>query len=156
MLTIKLKPLVISILIPLAVGGLSAWLSMDGMREYSQTAVQPPLSPPMWLFPVVWSILYILMGISSYIIYMKNPQNGSNALPIYAAQLIVNFFWSIIFFRFKLYFLAFLWLLLLIGLVIAMIVSFSRISKLAGYLQIPYLVWLVFAGYLNYMVFMLN
>jgi len=153
-MVIKLKPLVISVLIPLLVGGLSALLSMDGMREY-MSGPKPPFSPPDIVFPIAWTLLYTLMGISAYLVYMKKPENSS-AFLLYGLQLAVNFFWSIIFFTFKNYVLAFVWLLLLIVLVIAMIISFWRVSKVAGYLQIPYLLWLIFAAILNFGVIMMR
>lgn len=145
--------LVISILIPLAVGIASALLSGD-MSD--STFNKPPLSPPAYLFPVVWTILYILMGISSYIIYSSNNQNKDTAITSYAIQLFFNFFWSIIFFKFAQYLLAFIWLLILIALIIRMIYQFYKIKPLAAYLQIPYLLWCLFAAYLNFMIYRLN
>lgn len=143
---------IISILIPLAVGMLSALLSRNIMTTYSSLA-KPPLSPPSFVFPIVWTILYILMGISSYLIYISNSELSTKALKIYAIQLVFNFFWSIIFFRFDMYLLAFLWLLIMIFLIIWMILIFFKINKTAGILQIPYLIWCLFAAYLNYMIF---
>lgn len=154
----KIKPYVISILIALAVGGLAAWLTMDSMDVYG-TINKPSLAPPGWLFPVVWGILYVLMGISSALVYINNtvsPQEKASALKIYGLQLIVNFFWSIIFFNMQNYLFAFIWLLLLWVLIIVMIVRFARIKPIAGYLQIPYLLWVTFAGYLNLMIYLLN
>lgn len=151
----KLKPFIISILIPLAVGFISSYLSMDGMNDYNNL-VKPDISPPNWVFPIVWTILYILMGISSYIIYKSNSPYSKPALKIYAIQLIVNGLWSIIFFNYQMYLLAFIWLILLIILVVIMMFRFSKISKVAAYLQIPYLIWLLIAGYLNFSVYLLN
>lgn len=154
----KIKPYIISILIALAVGGLSAFLTKNSMAEYKNIN-QPPLAPPMILFPIVWSILFILMGISSAIIYTKrdvNHQEAVSGLIIYVLQLIVNFFWSIIFFNMRAYLFAFIWLLLLLILIIMMIVQFRKISPAAAYLQIPYLLWVTFAGYLNFMIYLLN
>jgi len=113
--------------------------------------IQPPLAPKAILFPIVWTILYILMGISAYIIDEKN-----GSLTLYYIQLFVNAMWSIIFFVFKLRFLAFIWIILLIVLVVIMIKNFLKINKTAGYLQIPYLLWLIFASYLNLGVYLLN
>lgn len=146
--------LLISILIPLATGTLSGLLSKN-MAKYSSLN-KPFLSPPSFVFPVVWIILYILMGISSYIIYTSNHTGKSNALKIYVLQLFFNFCWSIIFFRFSLYFLAFLWLIVFIILIIKMLKQFYVISPLAAYLQIPYLVWCLFAAYLNFTIFIKN
>lgn len=150
----NLSTLVISILIPIAVGSISALLS-GNMNIYS-TLNKPPLSPPGFIFPIAWTILYILMGISSYIIYMSQSPNREKALKIYAAQLAINFFWSILFFGFSQYFLSFLWLVLLIAVIIVMIREFYQISPLAAWLQLPYLLWCVFAAYLNFMIFRLN
>ncbi len=154
----KIKPYVIFVAIALGVGGLSALLTRNSMQEY-QNINQPPLSPPMIVFPIVWSVLFILMGISSAIIYTKGKEDKANtysALRIYGLQLIVNFFWSIIFFNMQAYLFAFIWLLLLWVLIIMMIVQFKRINTAAAYLQIPYLLWVTFAGYLNLMVYILN
>lgn len=154
----KIKPYVISLIISLSVGGLSAILTKDSMELYKNIR-QPALAPPGVVFPIVWTILFILMGISSAIIYIhkqKNPQAASAGLRIYVIQLIVNFFWSIIFFNFRAYLFSFIWLLILIGLIISMIYQFKKISNLAAYLQIPYLIWVLFAGYLNIMIYFLN
>ena len=146
--------LIISILIPVAVGTLSAFFSRN-MSLYS-TINKPPISPPGFIFPIVWIILYILMGISSYLVYESNNPNKRNALKTYATQLFFNFWWSIIFFRFSLYLFAFLWLLALILLISVMIYQFYQIKKLSSYLQIPYLLWCLFAAYLNFMIYSLN
>lgn len=146
--------LFISILIPLAVGALSSLIS-GNMSMYS-TLNKPPLSPPAIVFPVVWTILYVLMGISSYIIYTSDSSQKSHALKIYGLQLFFNFCWSIIFFGFNQYLFAFLWLLVLIILICLMISAFYKISPAAAYLQIPYLIWCIFAAYLNFMIYQLN
>jgi benzodiazapine receptor len=151
----KLKPLLLSILISIGVGTLSAFFTMNSMDIYTDLA-KPALSPPGFVFPIVWTILYILMGISAYLIYSSNSPDKNKALLIYAAQLIVNAMWSIIFFSLQRYLLAFIWLLLLLFLIILMIVSFSKINKTAAYLQIPYLIWVIFAGYLNLSVYLMN
>jgi tryptophan-rich sensory protein len=119
---------------------------------------QPPLSPPGWLFPVVWTILFILMGVSNYLVETSDVSNEekSNAILIYNYQLIVNFLWPIFFFNFGWYLFAFIWLLLLWILVFVMIRKFHNISELAAYLNIPYLIWLTFAAYLNIGVWWLN
>ena len=151
----KIRPYIISIAIALGVGIISALLTKGGMEAY-QNINKPPLNPPMIAFPVVWTILFILMGISSAIIYTKNKAASRNALIIYAVQLAINFFWSIIFFNMQAYLFAFIWLILLWGLIIAMIIEFKKIDLLAAYLQIPYLLWVTFAGYLNFMTYILN
>lgn len=146
--------LIIAILIPLAVGSLSSLLS-GNMDTYAMMN-RPSISPPAIVFPIVWTILYILMGISSYLIYQSENENKEKALRIYALQLFFNFLWSIIFFGFSQYFFAFIWLLALIVILIIMIYEFYKISPLAAYLQIPYLLWCIFAAYLNYMIYQLN
>lgn len=154
----KIKPYVISIAIAFAVGGLSSLLTKNNMEVYN-TINRPALAPPMWLFPVVWSILFILMGISSALIWVKRGENREeafSALRVYGLQLVVNFFWTIIFFNMQAYLFAFIWLILLWVLIIIMIVQFRKISPLAGWLQIPYLLWVTFAGYLTLMIYLLN
>lgn len=152
-MNINWKNLITAISIPLAVGGLSALLTGDGMQSF-QTVNQPPLSPPAWLFPLVWTILYILMGIASYLVVRK--EGSSKALTLYAIQLIFNFFWSVWFFGFGWYLFSFLWLICLWVLILATLISFYRISKPAGYLLLPYLLWVTFAGYLNLGVYLAN
>ena len=140
-----------------AVGGLSAWLSREGMKAYSETVAQPPLSPPMWLFPVVWGILFLLMGYSAGRIYLASEsRERSRGLNLFVAQLIINFFWSLIFFNAQAFGLAFVWLILLWVLVLLMILTFRKVDPLAAWLQIPYLLWLTFAAYLSAGVWYLN
>lgn len=146
--------LIISILIPLTVGALSALIS-GNMSAYA-TLNKPALSPPSFIFSIVWTILYILMGISAYLIYSSNSANKGNALKIYALQLFFNFGWSIIFFGFSQYLLAFLWLVVLIILICIMIKQFYAINPIAAYLQIPYLLWCLFAAYLNLSIYLNN
>ena len=143
--------------LPLLVGGLAGLITNDSMMTF-QSLNQPALSPPEWLFPVVWTILYILMGIASYLVLASedNSDTVNIALKFYIAQLAVNFFWPIFFFTFDLYLFSFFWLLLLIVLVICTIVLFAQISRPAAYLMIPYLLWLIFAGYLNLSIYLLN
>ncbi len=147
------RQLVFAILIPLAVGTLSAWLTKDSMMAFASVR-QSALTPPAWLFPLVWTILYILMGTASYLIYQKAP--SSNAILFYALQLFFNFFWSIWFFNCGWYLFSFFWLLCLWILILFTILSFYKISKPAAYLLLPYLLWVTFAGYLNLMVYLLN
>lgn len=154
---IKLKELIIAVAIPLLVGALSALLTSDSMQSFEQIN-KPPLSPPGWLFPVVWTILYVLMGIASYLIYTAKYSAGmaGNALLFYMLQLILNFFWSIIFFNWEAYLFAFIWLIVLLALIIVTTVKFYRISRPAAYLMIPYILWVAFAGYLNLGIYLLN
>jgi len=140
-----------------AVGALSGWLTMDAMVAYGQTILQPPLAPPGWLFPVVWTVLYGLMGIGAARIYLTTSSKmRSLGLNLFVVQLVVNFFWSPIFFNLLAFGLAFFWLLLLWGLVLWMILVFWKVDPLAAKLQIPYLIWLTFAAYLNLGVWYLN
>ena len=154
----KVRSFIIAIIIPLAVGGLSALLTMGSMDLY-ETIIQPPLAPPAILFPIVWTILYTLMGISSGIIY--NSQNGTeaarnNALAVYALQLFINFIWSIVFFNLRAFLPAFVLILVLWVLIIVMIIRFYKIDKTAALLQIPYLLWVTFAAYLTLAIYILN
>lgn len=160
---INWKSLIICLILPLAVGGLSALLIKNDMEFYLQVK-KPPLSPPSLLFPIIWGLLYFLMGISSYLILNERERENDSqketqirsALWIYGLQLGVNFFWPLFFFQMRAYLVAFLWLLLLIVLVIWLIRSFYRIKPVAAYLQIPYLIWILFASYLNFGVYWLN
>ena len=151
---IQWKRLILCIAIPLAVGGISALLTSSGMETF-QALNKPPLSPPGWLFPVVWTLLYILMGIASYLVLTSGKPSRS-ALTFYGLQLLFNFFWSIIFFNLERYLFAFVWLIALLILIFITTVLFYKISKPAGYLMIPYLLWVAFAGYLNLFIYLLN
>lgn len=151
------KLLAVCILIPLAVGVLSSVLSGRGMEQFSQMN-QPPLSPPGWLFPVVWTILYVLMGVASWLIITSNVSDEEKyrALFVYGLQLAANFLWPIFFFRFGWYFFSFLWLLLLWVLIFRNWDMFREISRPAGVLLVPYLLWVTFAGYLNLAISLIN
>ena len=139
------------------VGILSGWLSRQGSQYFSENVVQPPLSPPAIVFPIVWTILYALMGIGAARIWLSEPsQARSRGLNLFIAQLVVNFFWRLIFFNAQAYGFAFIWLLLLWVLVAWMTYTFSKTDKLAALLQIPYLLWLTFAAYLSAGVWYLN
>lgn len=152
-----IKPYLFWIFLTEAVGAFSGFLSRSGMANYMATAVKPPLSPPGWVFPVVWGILYALLGIGVGMVCKCKPSPRQNrGINLYIAQLVVNFFWSLIFFNAQAFGFAFLWLLLLQVLVVAMALTFQKLRPPAGALQIPYLLWLLFAGYLNYGVWILN
>lgn len=151
------KPYVFWILLAEAVGALSGWLSREGSEVFSQTVIQPPLSPPAILFPIVWTILYALMGIgAAQVSLTPSSPERSRSLNLVVIQLVVNFFWSLIFFNAQAYGFAFLWLLLLWVLVLLMILAFRKVDPLAAWLQIPYLLWLTFAAYLSFGVWYLN
>lgn len=150
----KYKNLIISVLIPNIVGGLSALLSQ--ISSNINTFNKPSFTPPAIVFPIVWTILYVLMGISSYLVSKSVNEDKNKALIIYGIQLFINFIWSIIFFRFKAFLLAFITILILLLLVLIMTYKFYKINKLAGILQIPYIVWLILATIITYNVFLLN
>lgn len=154
---INWKQLLSSIAIPLLVGALAGLFTRNAMMNF-ELLEKPPLSPPGWLFPVVWTILYTLMGISAYLIKTAdaNEKEKADALSIYFYQLVVNFLWSIFFFNFEWYLFSFIWLVLLWILIVQMIRQFYEISKTAAYLNIPYLLWVTFAGYLNFAIWWLN
>ncbi len=157
--TIQLKPLIISLLIPLLLGGaVGIFLSVTAQFDTYEQLFKPPLSPPEWLFPVVWSVLYFLMGVSSYLIMTSDSSKGQkeDALWQYFVQLGINLIWPILFFYFELRLGSFIWIIVLLAAVFKMIVDFWRISKPAAILQIPYLIWLLFATYLNGAIFLLN
>lgn len=152
------KPLlIICIAIPLIVGAVSALLSGGGMDVFASVN-KPPLALPAWIFPLAWTLLYTLMGISSYLILTSGASQKAiqGAMNIYVLQMLVNFLWPTFFFNFKWYLFAFFWLVLLWLLVLLMIWKFKDISKLAAILNIPYLLWLTFAGYLNFSIWLLN
>lgn len=149
------KKLTASIAIGLGTGLFSVLLTLGNFKAYS-ALLQPPLAPPGWLFPVVWTILYILMGVSAYLVYECDTKEKYIGLAVYVLQLIFNFLWLIIFFNIRNLLFAFVWLVFLWILVLAMTISFYKVNKTAGLLQIPYLLWVTFAGYLNIALYILN
>ena len=145
------------ILLAEGVGLLSGLLTRNQTRLYGDTFIQPPLSPPAIVFPVVWTILYALMGIGAARVYRSEPSAPRRrGLLLFLLQLFFNFFWSILFFNLQNFALAFLWLLALWALIIGMILSFREADETAAYLQLPYLLWVTFAAYLNLGVWLLN
>lgn len=148
------KKLTASIAIGLGTGLLSVLLTLGNFKAYS-ALLQPPM-PPEWLFPIVGGILYILMGVSAYLVYECDTEEKYIGLAVYVLQLIFNFLWLIIFFNIGNLLFAFVWLVFLWVLVLAMAISFYRVNKTAGLLQIPYLLWVTFAGYLNVALYILN
>ena len=148
----------VAVAIPLAVGILSALLTKNNMDIYAELN-SPPLSPPSFLFPVVWTVLYVLMGISSALIWKRRSQSISAAdtgLGVYALCLAFNFAWSIIFFNMRAFAFSFLWLTALILLIVLTIIFYRKVSPAAAYLQIPYLIWCSFAWSLNLGIWILN
>lgn len=154
----KRKPYIISIAIALAVGALLAFLTRNNINIY-HCINKPAFSPPAILFPIVWTILYVLMGISSARIWLQknnHPYEVMDALLSYALQLIFNFFWAIIFFNMRTFLFSFIWLVVLWTSVLKMTFKFSVLDKIAAYLNIPYALWVTFVGYLNFMIYLLN
>ena len=154
---INIKSLIISIAIPLALGGVSALITAGSMEDFAALK-KPPLSPPGWLFPTVWTVLYVLMGIASYLVLRSQsaPEEKRSALKVYFIQLAFNFLWSPIFFTLGAYELAFLWLVILLAMIVATALRFWHIDKRAGALMLPYVLWVSFAAYLNLAIAGLN
>ena len=150
---IKILIYIKSILVPLLLGAIVGFITSSFMDN--SMLVQPSFAPPAILFPIVWSILYTLMG-ASYGILKVNSLTDDKTNTIYYSQLFVNALWSFFFFVFEWRLFAFLWILLLIVLVILMIVKFYKKNKVAGLLQIPYLLWIIFASFLNLSIYLLN
>lgn len=149
--------LALCLAVPLGVGGLSALLTRGSMAAFAALQ-KPPLAPPGWLFPVVWSILFLLMGCASWrVLGSGGPEREiRRALGLYGVQLGFNFLWSILFFDLGWYLFAFLWLAALFCLILATARRFRRLSPPAGWLLLPYLLWVLFAGYLNLGIWYLN
>ncbi len=154
---INKRLLVSCIALPLLVGGAAALLTRESMQVFEMVN-KPPLSPPAWLFPVAWTLLYSLMGLATYFMLTATAENQEKkqALSVYIYQLVVNFLWPTFFFNLQWYLFSFLWLLLLWVLVLVTLLRYYNISKIAGYLLVPYLVWLTFAAYLNLGIWLLN
>lgn len=151
----KAKPYIFSILLALTVGGLSALATAGNMNVYDKINT-PPLSPPGWLFPVVWTILYILMGVSAAIVFTSDSKKKDDALFIYAVSLVLNFSWSIFFFNMQSFIVSFIILVALWLSIMITIIKYYKINKAAAWLQLPYLLWVTFAGYLNFAIILLN
>ena len=140
-----------------AVGVFAGIIIKDGVKIYSEAITKPPLSPPSWVFPVMWSVLYALMGYCAARVSLSKPsKDRRRALYYYAAQLAFNFLWSIIFFNAQAFLIAFIWLAILWVLIFLTMRQFGKIDSLSGKLMIPYLIWVSFAGYLNLGVWLLN
>ncbi len=151
------KPYVFFVLLTEAVGGLSGFLTRKGTELYKTAIIKPPLSPPSAVFPIVWTILFALMGIGAAQIWMAPPSNArTRSLVLFAVQLVFNFFWSIIFFNLQNYGFALVWLIALWVLILVMCLSYREVDRLAAWLQIPYFLWVTFAAYLNLGVWILN
>ena len=139
------------------VGLVSAVFTRGAVRAYNTEIIKPLLSPPAVVFPVAWTVLYALMGYGAAVVYLSPKSEArTKGLYLFVIQLGLNFCWSFIFFTFRAWGTAFAWLVVLLGLVVVMAVMFRKVDSLAGIIQIPYVIWLVFAGYLNFSVWMLN
>ncbi len=149
---IEWKPLLFFLLYTFVLAGLGTWLG----SPTTEGLVKPPLAPPDWLFPIVWTILYALMAIAAYLVFVSNDMDRGQPLRLYLLQVIVNVLWPAIFFRLEWRLFAFLWLLLLLALVVLTAVGFRPISRTAFRLMLPYIAWLLFAGYLNLGYYLLN
>ncbi len=146
-----------SVLLAEAVGLLAALLTRRGVELYEAAAVKPALTPPAWVFPAVWAVLYALMGIGAARVRL-NAEAGlcRRSMRLYLAQLAVNFLWPVLFFTARAYGAAFLWLVLLWTLIVWMTLTFREADRTAAWLQLPYLLWVFFAGYLNLGAWLLN
>lgn len=158
----KIKPFIlpylVAIAIPITIGILSAALTKDNMEVY-RTLITPPLAPPSWLFPIAWGILFVLMGVSSGMIYThryRNIDDTKKGIGWYAASLVLNFSWSIVFFNLQATFFALLILIALLYTIIRTIFEYRKVWPISAYLQIPYAIWVVFAGYINAGIWLLN
>jgi tryptophan-rich sensory protein len=154
----RIKPYLIGTLVPLAVGGLSALLSGAGEGFY-ETVNLPAFAPPALLFPIVWSILFLLMGYSSVTVFLHRERDRSHALDglvLYTASLVVNFFYPIFFFRFRFFLFSFFWLILLLSLVLLTVWKYAKVSRAAARAQLPYAAWVAFACVLTLAIFLLN
>lgn len=148
------KKLIIIMLVTFVVGSFFTFFTMNNMDIYNE--LTKPFNVPSIIFPIVWSLLYLLMSISCYIICKSNTTKKYNAIILYGVQLVINSLWSLIFFEFGAYLFSFIWILLLFIVVVIMIIYFYKINKKAGLLQIPYSLWLVFAAILNVMIYLFN
>lgn len=154
----KAKPYIFSILLSLTVGSLSALSTAGNMNIYDKIN-PPPLAPPGWLFAVVWTALFALMGVSAALIFTEKTKNNAlkdTALFVYAVSLVLNFVWSIFFFNMQAFILSFIILIALWASILITIILYFKINKAAAWLQLPYLLWVTFAGYLNFAIILLN
>ena len=152
-----IKKILKNLAIPLLIGFIAGFLTRQGTENFALNVKQPPFAPPAVLFPIVWTFLYALMGFSAYIIE-SSPQTSqrNRALVLYYIQLFFNFLWSFIFFNFNNYLAAFVWIVALLILIIATTIEFYKIKPIAGYLMIPYILWVTFAAVLNFSIYLLN
>ncbi len=154
---IDLKKLIKNLAIPLAVGLISGFLTRNGVKEFNDFVDKPFFTPPSILFPIVWTVLYIFMGIATYLIETSPPApNKQYAMKLFYIQLAFNFLWSFIFFSWGNYLIALLWLIVMLVLIVMTTLEFYKIEPKAAYFMIPYIIWVAFAGVLNFAVYLLN
>ncbi|WP_167954744.1 TspO/MBR family protein [Anaerosporobacter faecicola] len=152
---IRWKPLLISLAIPQIVGAVTGLVTSNS-REIYQNLNKPDLAVPGYVFPIIWPILFLFMGIASYLIYCSDSKEREKALRLYGINLLLVFVWSVVFFTFQAYAAAFLVIVAFWGVVFTMITMFTQISKVAGWILLPYFIWITYAGYLNLQVVLLN
>ena len=148
------KKLIIITVITFIVGTFFSFFTMNSMDTFKD--LSKPINVPGVLFPIVWSILYLLMSISCYLIVQSNDKDKKEGIILYAIQLVINSLWTLIFFGFGAYLLSFIWIIILLIVVIIMLAKFYNINKIAMYISIPYVLWLLFAAYLNLGIYLLN
>lgn len=148
------KKLIIITVITFIVGTFFSFFTMNSMDTFKD--LSKPINVPGVLFPIVWSILYLLMSISCYLIVQSNDKDKKEGIILYAIQLVINSLWTLIFFGFGAYLLSFIWIIILLIVVIIMLAKFYNINKIAMYINIPYVLWLLFAAYLNLGIYLLN
>lgn len=153
--TRNIVTLIVCIAIPLIVGGISAFFTKDAMYAFNSMN-KPPLAPPAWLFPVAWTILYILMGVASFLIYNSVHEDRYIGIMIYIVQLAFNFVWSLLFFNLNAYVFSAIWLAMLLAMIVALIINTSKYSVAAMLMLLPYAAWCCFAMYLNIGIAVLN
>lgn len=151
---INLKKIIIITIITFIVGSFFSLFTMNNMETFKE--LEKPINIPGIVFPIVWSILYLLMSISLYLILESKSNEKVKSIIIYSAQLIINSLWSLIFFGFNNYLLSFIWIIFLFIIVVVMIINFYKTSKISAFLNIPYVLWIIFAGYLNLGIYLLN
>lgn len=148
------KKLIIITVITFIVGTFFSFFTMNSMDTFKE--LSKPINVPGVLFPIVWSILYLLMSISCYLIVQSNDKDKKEGIILYAIQLVINSLWTLIFFGLGAYLLSFIWIIILLIVVIIMMAKFYNINKIAMYINIPYVLWLLFAAYLNLGIYLLN
>ena len=150
--------LIASIVVCLAVGSVSGFFTASEISTWYATLQKPSFNPPDWLFAPVWTILYIVMGVAFWLVWRSETShhNKNKAMLFFGAQLILNFFWSILFFHFHLTGIALIEIILMWFCILLTIISFHAISSVATYIMIPYLLWVTFASILNFAIWKLN